>query len=324
MKKKNFLFLLIPFLFVVIACDRADDDPVGDEMARLEAWLQVHNINVQPTSSGLYYINKVEGTGLSPIDSSYVVFSYTARSLDGVTFETTNRDTAKLYDIFSYSTHYTPYFQVYVGDYFKLKGLYEGLSYMKEGGKARLIIPSTLGYGTSSSGSIKSNSTLIYDVELIKVVTDPEAYEKSLIASYLEKHPGYTEISDNLHILKLDEGFRNCVIEDDSVVYVNYTGKFLDGYVFDTNVESVARKNNIYSSSNSYVELSFTVGGDEVIKGYSLAVKNMIEGERALVIIPSEYAYGASGKSSGSKIIQPYETLIFDIEVVKVYPKVSK
>ena len=50
-----------------------------------------------------------------------------------------------------------------------IKGWTEGLQLMVEGEKTRLYIPSELGYGNRPAGSIPAGSTLIFDVELIKI-----------------------------------------------------------------------------------------------------------------------------------------------------------
>ena len=51
-----------------------------------------------------------------------------------------------------------------------IAGWTEGLQLMKPGGKARLFIPSHLGYGPEGSGPIPGGATLIFQVELLKVL----------------------------------------------------------------------------------------------------------------------------------------------------------
>lgn len=322
MVRKNWLLIVISFLFIAIACDRISEDPISDEMARLNAWLQVNNITTTPTASGLYYISLVEGTGVAPKDSNYVELSYEIRDLDGNLYETTEKEVAKLYDIYKPTTHYVPSYLQHFDNVGVLKGLAEGLSYMKEGGKARLIMPSKLGYGAGASG-VPGYRTLIYDVELVKVISDPTAYEKSLITDYLSENPGFISFNDSLYYKKTVEGTRTCVVAKDSVVEVYYVGKFMDGFVFDTNIKSVAIENSIYSTSNvdKYETLEFTVGSDEISRGFSLAVQKMIEGEEASFVIPSFNMYGINGSTSGATAIPPYSTLVFDIKLVKVKAK---
>ena len=50
-----------------------------------------------------------------------------------------------------------------------ISGFEEGVSYMKPGGKASLIIPSDLGYGPVGGNIIPGFTTLVFDVELISI-----------------------------------------------------------------------------------------------------------------------------------------------------------
>jgi FKBP-type peptidyl-prolyl cis-trans isomerase FkpA len=87
-------------------------------------------------------------------------------------------------------------------------------------------------------------------------------------------------------------------------VTVNYTGRLLNGEVFDSNVDS---------TFGHMEPFKFTTGFRQVIEGWDIAVRAMKVGEKAKVYIPSMLAYGMQG--SGSKI-PPYSHLVFDIEVL--------
>jgi FKBP-type peptidyl-prolyl cis-trans isomerase len=50
-----------------------------------------------------------------------------------------------------------------------IKGWEQGMQGMKVGGERKLIIPAEMGYGAQALGSIPANSTLIFDVTLLKV-----------------------------------------------------------------------------------------------------------------------------------------------------------
>lgn len=84
----------------------------------------------------------------------------------------------------------------------------------------------------------------------------------------------------------------------DSVV-CHYKGTFLDGKEFD-------------SSYKRNEPAEFPVGG--VIKGWTEALQLMKEGSKWMLYIPSNLAYGPSGRSP----IGPDETLVFEVELIKV------
>ena len=81
-------------------------------------------------------------------------------------------------------------------------------------------------------------------------------------------------------------------------VQVNYVGKLIDGTVFDESKEK---------------PVEFQV--NQVIKGWSEMLQLMKVGEKVKVVIPQELAYGA--QYMGDKI-QPFSTLVFEIELLKV------
>lgn len=88
-------------------------------------------------------------------------------------------------------------------------------------------------------------------------------------------------------------------------VSVNYTGKLVDGTVFDSNVDP---------AFNHVEPLSFTLGAGQVIPGWEKGIVGMKVGEKRNLQIPPEEAYGEEGIGP----IPPNATLIFDVELLAV------
>ncbi len=57
------------------------------------------------------------------------------------------------------------------------------------------------------------------------------------------------------------------------------------------------------------------MGTHSVIRGWEMGIKQMREGEKALLIVPSKWAYGERGRG---KQIMPNTPLFFEVELVKV------
>lgn len=107
--------------------------------------------------SGLFYIELSPGTGISPVNNDSVYFKYKASFLNFTVF---NRNTPE-----SVPT------RVKIGTDNLISGVDEGLQYMKEGGKAKLIIPSRLAYGIYGIPNIvPANTPILVTLELVKVI----------------------------------------------------------------------------------------------------------------------------------------------------------
>lgn len=108
---------------------------------------------VQTTSTGLQYKSNVEGTGIAPDKNDKVTVHYHGTTIDGVVFDSSvDRGKPATFGLN----------QV-------IPGWTEGLQLMKEGSKFTFYIPQGLAYGSRAQGKIEAFSTLIFEVELIKV-----------------------------------------------------------------------------------------------------------------------------------------------------------
>lgn len=89
--------------------------------------------------------------------------------------------------------------------------------------------------------------------------------------------------------------------ENGKKVAVHYTGRLLDGTVFDSSIERGE-------------PIEFMLGQGQVIPGWDEGIAKMKEGGKATLLIPSNLAYG----ERGNQVIPPCSPLLFDVELVKV------
>ena len=111
--------------------------------------------DAKTTDSGLQYVMIEEGSGKSPEAGQNVSVHYSGYLMDGTKFDS------------SYDRGEPITFPIGQGRV--IPGWDEGITLLKVGGKAKLIIPPNLGYGNRAIGPIPPNSTLIFDVELVDI-----------------------------------------------------------------------------------------------------------------------------------------------------------
>ena len=90
------------------------------------------------------------------------------------------------------------------------------------------------------------------------------------------------------------------------MVSVNYTGRFEDGTVFDSNVDP---------QFGHPVPFEFVLGSGQVIPGWEEGIVGMKVGEKRILTIPPEDAYGAEGVPG---VIPPNATLYFEVELLAI------
>jgi FKBP-type peptidyl-prolyl cis-trans isomerase len=95
------------------------------------------------------------------------------------------------------------------------------------------------------------------------------------------------------------------LLKPGDLAIVNYTGKLLNGVLFDQN----------QSKDHPF---QFRVDRGEVITGWDQILQLMRPGDKWLIIVPPELAYGRRGYAP---LIPGYATLVFDIEVLGVKPE---
>lgn len=124
-----------------------------------------------------------------------------------------------------------------------------------------------------------------------------------------QQEPVEEMIMDNgLEITVLEEG-AGTEIQNGQLAVMHYTGWFYDEAAPD-------HKGDKFDSSRDRGRpLPFTLGAGQVIRGWDLGVLGMKPGERRILVIPSELAYGQAGHPAG---IPPNSKLMFDVELVEI------
>jgi FKBP-type peptidyl-prolyl cis-trans isomerase len=157
MIRKFIAFSLL--LAIAVSCkkeDVVDYGPIDKKI--IETYLTAHSLTAQSTASGLYYIIENPGGANHPNINSKVSVNYQGFLTAGTLFD---------------ESYYkgTPAPMALSG---VVKGWQEGLRMIGVGGKIKLFIPSSLGYGSNEVTSnynsvvIPANSVLIFNIELVE------------------------------------------------------------------------------------------------------------------------------------------------------------
>lgn len=128
------------------------------EQPAFDKYISDNKITTKPTSSGLIYIETKKGTGANPKPTDIVKVHYTGTLMDGTVFDSSVQRGEPAEFLLN---------QV-------ILGWTEGLQLMKKGGKAKLILPSSIAYGGQGAGQlIPPYSPLVFEVELLDISAVP-------------------------------------------------------------------------------------------------------------------------------------------------------
>lgn len=167
-------------------------------------------------------------------------------------------------------------------------------------------------YGRLPEG-VEALEAIIIKVRLVNIMDqeDMELYmssrfhtgedvEMEILENYIKNASITAEPTESgLYFIEKNAGIGEYIKHGDEVV-VNYTLTLTDGSLVETTLGSEP--------------LTYVVGREKFIAGWEEAVAMMKKGSVATVIVPSKIGYG----SEGSGNIQPYSTLIFEIEILDV------
>ena len=314
----NLFYKTITFLAataIAVSCAQEIDESAESVQKRiLEAYIKTNYPDAEPSASGLYIVDSIPGTGRTPDDTSYVHVDYENTYMDGTFSSYTSDSIAKILGTYSYSGYYEPRIWSLRNN---SAGIREILTGMKEGGSVKAIIPASLLDEESGMEIIEGDgSTRIYDIYLRKVIDNPDLYQIGELEEYADtRYNGLDSTEYGFYFIKTTE--TNDTVSNQANVNIRYVGKFLNGTVFDTNIQDTAIKYRIYNASNGYSAASFQYFDDEektmeensFIDGFNKGLYRMKYGESAVVFFYSPLGYGENGSGD----IPGYVPLCFEL-----------
>lgn len=150
MNKALFFIGLISLL--VTSCKTYSEEEVQGFDKIIQKFVMKSGLNYEKSESGLYYLIEKEGEGEFIKFTDEVSFRYTGKLLSGKTFDGRYKRTPITFEVSKL-----------------IEGWKEGMMYLKKGGKAKLIVPPTLGYGDNQLPDIPANSILYFEIEVVDV-----------------------------------------------------------------------------------------------------------------------------------------------------------
>lgn len=256
-----------------------------------------------PTGSGLYYKQVVAGTG-DMLEMGDVIKLRLAYYLGDSLLFTTENMPEPAYD----QVHES----VFQGD------LYEGFRMMHVGDSMSFMINADSVFlkqfrAPSLPEFIQPGSFLRWEVTVDEALPEAEFQQRKM-----EEAAAMQKEADDVFAAFLEANGIKAQPQESGLVYVctkkgkgpkpgykqtvkvHYTGKLLDGRVFDSSIERGE-------------PIAFQLGVGQVIPGWDEGIALMSKGEKGILYIPSKLAYGPR---QAGELITPYSNLMFEVELV--------
>lgn len=310
---------LLVCMLIFGGCKLNDDDDSSNQQlttdqAIIEKFLDDNNLVAEKTDAGFYLNPIVSNPGGKVIESDEIVsLYYTLSLLDGATIHSVQAPEQPLQILFGRGLIIP-------------QSIEWALTEMKVGEKYEFYMPSGFSYANYSYDNlIPSFAIFKVEVEVLRAdnLDSQKELERQRILTYMDEQGlvGSVEKEDGLFYVQQQAGAGDPPINLQTVT-VDYHGRFLDGTKFDSSID----RNEPFS---------FPIGQGAVIAGWDQGFKDLLKGEKGVLLIPSHLAYGSNFYVAPPEItsdlisqgiissrfsvgIPPYSTLSFEVEVLEI------
>ena len=331
MKKLHIYLPIVAAVAAILAgCAKTRSESENEELKDyFLAWMAQYHPGVSANSNGIYILEETEGSGVLYNNHDFAYMEITVADLEGNVSSTNNLKMSQQLGTYDPSYYYGPVMQ-YAGDY-TTAGLYYTLTGMKKGGTRKVIVPFWLNtysrYDSQEdylSHASSSTAGAMYTIRLADFTSDEEQWEIDSLEAHLtnlyKERPDSVSYGLYYHQITAPEDEEE--FPSDTVIYINYIGRLLNGQVFDTSIRDTAVVHNIYNASKEYGPQkvawassagSITLNTSSVITGFSNTLWQMHKYEKGIGYFISTHGYSSSGSGSA---IPAYSPLSFEIEIV--------
>lgn len=341
MKKLIILGLYAAAILFTGCAKQVQDGPNDANKRVFEAWIGLNHKNATRTDLGVYVLPEgtKQGTGAEVTEDGFAFLEYTITDLSGNITSYTGKETAKQLGKYDTTSYYGAKVQSTASGTI-MAGLADVLLGMKVGGTKKFIIPNWLmsyqNYSTEADylAVSSSYSSAIYDIRVVDFADNINDWQIDTIGKYFAKNAdifnGMTakdslKEHSGMYYKQLKAPVDTTAFPSDTTIYINYTGQLLNGLIFDTTDEKIAKDNGIYTAGRTYgpVKIKWgetysdiTMGSDEssIISGFALTLWQMRAMEEGIGVFISTYGYSGSGSGNS---IPGYSPLIFKIQIVE-------
>ncbi|MEO9967183.1 MAG: FKBP-type peptidyl-prolyl cis-trans isomerase [Reichenbachiella sp.] len=272
---------------------------------QIQNYLKLNNISAQQADNGIYYELLTENEkGRIPKTGEVMAVKYEIRTLDQKLLESHTSDSTLL---------------KFGWNYIIPGGFNYGLDIMRKGEKIRIYVPSYLAYNSYSSGRLfPSFSNFILEIELVEIYTEDEVFEHQIdqIEAYIDTQEisNLTPTTSGLYFKPLNASGGVQAKTYHSVEF-HFKRKYLDG--------------TLIQQTEDDKPLTARLDSNQLVDGLREGLLKMSVGGKALLIMPSEIAFGPSVKVIPSEVrhdlwedgfigslVDAYSIVVYEVEIV--------
>ena len=348
MKNLVRLFAIIFLGITATQCAKQENESFNTTEERsLDAWMKENHPGVEKTEFGIYieWLRPSDTDAPMVETTDWVRYNTKITCMDNTLLVSRYEEDAVREGTFSRYTHYVPHYNMF-SEYLKCTHAeFITLTKMHVGDSVRIYSPSRQAFQDAQLNAIYgyegwvcsdknpykavpdlTKKPVIIDLVLKDIIKDPKEYEMGQVEAKAQEWGLNVNdtIRKELYFSYIDEDLTAPKVAFNDTIYIEYTGRFFDGFLFDTNEPQVAANewNEFYITSPGKFIPSITTALYSQIKLPS-ALKEVFRDERIRynskfkVLLSSDWAAGVTGisPSVAQAEVAAYTPFIYEITV---------